>query len=93
MMLPTSLLSRHCGKTHDDLCSEADAINLKKIGIDTDPSNMADLKDDLWLTEQFAVSVSYRNKGRVLSPVTIPAGLVYEFYLRRSCEGLCSANK
>jgi hypothetical protein len=79
MMLPTSQQSRHSGKIFDDLCLEADAINLKKIGIDTDPSTMVDLKDDLWLTEQFAVSVSYRNKGRVLSPVTIPAGLVYEF--------------
>ena len=41
-----------------DLCPRPDAINMKKIGIDTDPSNMADLKDDFWLIEQFAVSVS-----------------------------------
>jgi hypothetical protein len=86
MMLPTSQQSRHSGKIFDDLCLEADAINLKKTGIDTDPSTMVDLKDDLWLTEQFAVSVSYRNKGRVLSAVTIPAGLVYGFHLRRHCE-------
>jgi hypothetical protein len=46
-------------KIFDDLCLKTDIINLKKIGIDTDPSNMADLKDDLRLIEQFAVSVSY----------------------------------
>jgi hypothetical protein len=48
MTLATSLRSRHhgCG-----LCLESYAINMKKIGIDTGPSNMADLKNDLWLTE------------------------------------------
>jgi len=33
-------------KILNDLCLRTDAINMKKIGIDTDPSNMADLKDD-----------------------------------------------
>jgi len=47
-----------CSENSNDLCLNTDAINMKKIGIDTDPSNMADLKDDFWLIEQFAVSVS-----------------------------------
>lgn len=47
-----------CGKISDDLCLKTDAINMKKIGIDTHPSNTADLKDNFWLIEQFAVSVS-----------------------------------
>lgn len=47
-----------CGRIFDDLCLGANAINMRKIGIDTHPSKMADLKDDFWLTEQFAVSVS-----------------------------------
>jgi hypothetical protein len=55
MTFSTSLQSRPHGwrttKILDDLCLEADAINMKKIGIDTRPPNMADLKDDLCPTE------------------------------------------
>jgi len=45
-------------KASDDFPLKTDSINLKKIGIDIDPSRLADLKDVLWLTEQFAVSIS-----------------------------------
>lgn len=37
---------------------DTEQFNLKKIGIDTDPSWLENLKDVFWVIEQFAVSVS-----------------------------------